>query len=270
MKYVNKLVFVIILFLIVSICFTSCPSDVILTAPEQPDKPIDPNLDPSLIGAKTKLIFDFTGGGWYSTSEFSKEIDVLYGKSLNLDINVTVPTNVPSYSNSVVKYYDGFYLEPYFKTQIIDKNNALCKNVDGYTNSLGEWISDETERTLYIHWSEDQSSSGGGWGTATKATQVQFSLTYSLQGNAILYVSTGSTGINLESLEAVDIKNYILYSLNSGMVFDGFYLSEDFNPVEKLVNADGSFCKNVYRFTDENGEWISTRSSVDSLYANWI
>lgn len=270
MKYVSKFLFVVILFLLVSMCFTSCPSEVSSTISKGTDDPVPPSLEPDVEDSKTKLIFDFTGGGWYSTSEASKEIDVVYGKTSNFDINATVPTKVPSYSNQAVKYYDGFYLEPYFKTQIVDKNNALCKNVDGYTNSVGEWISEETELTVYIHWNEEQSSSNGGWGASTAYTQVQLTLTYGLVSNAMLKITRGSTGIDLESPDAVDVKNYMSFSIDPNMVFDGFYLSNNFNPVEKLINADGSFCKNVYRFTDENGKWISSRSSLNSLQDHWI
>ena len=49
--------------------------------------------------------------------------------------------------------FDGWFTAATGGTQITDKNGTLLKNVSGYTNASGRWISKKTEITLYAHWS---------------------------------------------------------------------------------------------------------------------
>lgn len=50
--------------------------------------------------------------------------------------------------------FDGWFTAASGGVQITDENGTLIKNVSGYTNSSGKWISTEESITLYAHWSQ--------------------------------------------------------------------------------------------------------------------
>ena len=129
--------------------------------------------------------------GWYTTPTFDAEVTsnekvtvcashTLYARwesdiktTIEYNLNDTIHGDVEKletkdvvlnditcigYARATIygEYYsfDGWFTAASGGVQITDDNGTLLKNVSGYTNAAGKWISAKENITLYAHWSQ--------------------------------------------------------------------------------------------------------------------
>ena len=123
---------------------------------------------------------------------------------------------------------NGFFTAATDGTKVMNADGTLVKGISGYTDSNGKWIDDSFGK-LYAQW-----------------TAIQYTLnlrdgaTSKILGHATVYY--GAVSAEITDIETSPGKMADYYTvLVSGA---------------KVMNADGSFVKNVDGYTDSEGRWI--------------
>lgn len=149
--------------------------------------------------------------------------------------------------------FDGYWEKNNFgalTTQYYDRNGESAKEYDGnisYGTLYAKW-----DYVYTITLSNTQISAYG-------AVSLSNSTTWSQAAK----IAKGRTSF----ISALTVP----VSADSSYIFKGYYVSSDYtvaNGFVQVVDADGNLVKNVTGYTDSNGAWTNTATSV-TLYARW-
>ena len=124
--------------------------------------------------------------------------------------------------------FDGWFTSPSGGTQITDNSGAFLKNVSGYTNANGRWISTKSEITLYAHWSKTRTE------TYIETVEDFKNIAKNLSGNYLIIV---------RELDLSDVDSLMFGEFHGTLDGNGCIL-KNWSYTQKVISEIGLFSIN--------------------------
>ena len=186
-----------------------------------------------------KEAYQANGELYYYTNPF--EVTVYKNDGTTDLIKTSIEFGNDEFKNDIIFSRLGYYLQGYAldevgTTFVVDSFGIPFVSVNGYTDSLGNWIYNDNI-SLYAIWSES------GYSVLIHNVDEIINKTVTFSDNKIV-------GLELE---------------RDGYIFDGLYYEEEL--INKICNDDFTFIAST-SYTDNLGKWNYIGSV--NLYAKWI
>ncbi|MCL2577129.1 MAG: S8 family serine peptidase [Defluviitaleaceae bacterium] len=146
--------------------------------------------------------------------------------------------------------FTGYWTTPTGGSRVMADRFSFTRNITGLTNDEREWINPASQVTLYAQWEP-----------IAEITTVNLSSPNATTHGTPSFTITRNTNVT----------NPITLTMptRTGYTFNGYWTFFGGNGGYRVINSDGTLGRDVFGYTDVNGNWIRAGLSL-TLYAGWI